>query len=138
MTDRLTQLQDAVDQLAQQFVACFHYVNRHHDLEVLGPKDKVRDVTKGASQLEVEPADPEEFRAGLLELSRDLIVKEQQIEVLISTLPGLDTSEADQEKNVRELEEELKIAEVQRQEAIKEKDQILVKLDEVIRNLRRP
>lgn len=86
----------------------------------------------------MEPADPEEFRAGLLELSRDLIVKEQQIEVLISTLPGLDTSEADQEKNVRELEEELKIAEVQRQEAIKEKDQILVKLDEVIRNLRRP
>ncbi|KAM0327908.1 hypothetical protein ACHAQA_005306 [Verticillium albo-atrum] len=138
MTDRLTQLQDAVDQLAQQFVASFHYVNRHHSLETLGPKDKVREVVKEASQLEVEAADPEEFRAGLLELSRDLILKEQQIEVLISTLPGLDTSEADQQKNVRELEEELKVAEAQRQEAIKEKDQILVKLDEVIRNVRRP
>lgn len=86
----------------------------------------------------VEPLEADQFQAGLLELSRDLILKEQQIEVLISTLPGLDTSEADQEKNVRELEEELKVAEAQRQDAIKEKDQILVKLDEVIRNVRRP
>lgn len=86
----------------------------------------------------MEPVEPAEFQAGLLELSRDLILKEQQIEVLISTLPGLDTSEADQERNVRELEDELKIAEAQRQEALKEKDQILAKLDEVIRNVRRP
>lgn len=86
----------------------------------------------------MEPVEPAEFQAGLLELSRDLILKEQQIEVLISTLPGLDTSEADQERNVRELEDELKIAEAQRQETLKEKDQILAKLDEVIRNVRRP
>jgi mediator of RNA polymerase II transcription subunit 21 len=86
----------------------------------------------------VEPLEPEQFQAGLLELSRDLILKEQQIEVLISTLPGLDTSEADQEKNVRELEEELKVAEAQRQDAIREKDQILAKLDQVIRNVKRP
>lgn len=58
--------------------------------------------------------------------------------MLISTLPGLDTSEADQEKNVKELEEELKVAEAQRQDAIREKNQILAKLDEVIRNVRRP
>jgi mediator of RNA polymerase II transcription subunit 21 len=46
MGDRLTQLQDAVDQLAQQFVATFYYVERHHDLEVLGPKDKIQDIPK--------------------------------------------------------------------------------------------
>ncbi|KAH6687933.1 mediator of RNA polymerase II transcription subunit 21 [Plectosphaerella plurivora] len=138
MTDRLTQLQDAVDQLAQQFVASFHYVNRHHNLDTLGPNDKIRDVKQEPEQREVEPLEPEQFQAGLLELSRDLILKEQQIEVLISTLPGLDTSEADQEKNVRELEEELKVAEAQRQDAIREKDQILAKLDQVIRNVKRP
>lgn len=86
----------------------------------------------------MEPLEPEQFQAGLLELSRDLILKEQQIEVLISTLPGLDTSEVDQEKNVKELEEELKVAEAQRQDAIREKDQILKKLDQVIRGVRRP
>lgn len=68
MGDRLTQLQDAVDQvrvlqlkvhlhfatfhinrplqLAQQFVACIHYVNWRHDLETLGPKDEIRDLGK--------------------------------------------------------------------------------------------
>ncbi len=44
MGDRLTQLQDAVDQLAQQFVASLHYINLHHSLETLGPNDQIRDI----------------------------------------------------------------------------------------------
>ncbi|KAJ4138218.1 RNA polymerase II mediator complex subunit [Fusarium equiseti] len=136
MGDRLTQLQDAVDQLAQQFVACLHYVNKRHDLEILGPNDKVREVKDIPPEVDSLP--PDEFRAGMVELSQDLIVKEQQIEVLISSLPGLDNSEMDQERYIKELEEDLKIAEAQRQEAIKEKDQILSELDGVIRSIRRP
>lgn len=138
MGDRLTQLQDSVDQLAQQFVACLHYVHRRHDLETLGPQDKVRDVKQEQDQKEVDPLPADEFRAGMVELSQDLILKEQQIEVLISSLPGLDNSELDQQKYIRELEEDLKIAEAQRQEAIKEKDQTLAELDAVIRSIRRP
>ncbi|KAI1011024.1 hypothetical protein LB504_002381 [Fusarium proliferatum] len=153
MGDRLTQLQDAVDQLATQFVACLHYVNKRHDLETLGPNDKVREVKdapkEGMSKFMIHPKGdmltssvdslpPDEFRAGMVELSQDLIVKEQQIEVLISSLPGLDNSEMDQERYIKELEEDLKIAEAQRQEAIKEKDQILSELDSVIRSIRRP
>lgn len=60
--DRLTQLQDAVDQvcahfpptlfqhisdktqLAQQFVASIHFAHKRHDLETLGPNDKIRTV----------------------------------------------------------------------------------------------
>ncbi|KAM5348060.1 hypothetical protein ACJ41O_007884 [Fusarium nematophilum] len=136
MGDRLTQLQDAVDQLAQQFVACLHYVNTRHDLETLGPNDKVREVKD--TPKEVDSLPPDEFRAGMVELSQDLILKEQQIEVLISSLPGLDNSEMDQERYIKELEEDLKVAESQRQEAIKEKDQILAELDTVIRSIRRP
>ncbi|KAH7189410.1 mediator complex, subunit Med21 [Fusarium flagelliforme] len=136
MGDRLTQLQDAVDQLAQQFVACLHYVNKRHDLEILGPNDKVREVKDIPPEVDSLPHD--EFRAGMVELSQDLIVKEQQIEVLISSLPGLDNSEMDQERYIKELEEDLKVAEAQRQEAIKEKDQILSELDGVIRSIRRP
>ncbi|CAF3484798.1 RNA polymerase II mediator complex subunit [Fusarium graminearum] len=136
MGDRLTQLQDAVDQLAQQFVACLHYVNKRHDLEILNPNDKIREVKDIPKEVDSLP--PDEFRAGMVELSQDLIVKEQQIEVLISSLPGLDNSEMDQERYIKELEEDLKIAEAQRQEAIKEKDQILAELDGVIRSIRRP
>lgn len=72
------------------------------------------------------------------ELSRDLITKEQQIEYLISMLPGLSNSEQDQERSIKELGEDLKQAESQRQEALKERDQILAELDRVIRSIRRP
>jgi mediator of RNA polymerase II transcription subunit 21 len=74
----------------------------------------------------------------LSELSRDLVIKEQQIEVLISMLPGLQNSEKDQERYIKELEDDLKLAESQRQEALKERDQILAELDDVIRSIRRP
>jgi mediator of RNA polymerase II transcription subunit 21 len=74
----------------------------------------------------------------LSELSRDLVIKEQQIEVLISMLPGLQNSEKDQERYIKELEDDLKSAESQRQEALKERDQILAELDDVIRSIRRP
>ncbi len=86
----------------------------------------------------VDPLPPHDFKAGQLELARDLIYKEQQIEVLISSLPGLDNSEQDQERFIKELEEELRVAETQRQEAIREKDETLAKLNRVVRGIRRP
>ncbi|KAI1196205.1 mediator of RNA polymerase II transcription subunit 21 [Nemania serpens] len=139
MGDRLTQLQDAVDQLATQFIASINYINQHHSLEILGPRDQIVVIPKqDADQREVDPHPEEVFRAALVELAQDLITKEQQIELLISILPGLDNSEQDQERNIRELEEELKVAEAQRQEAIKEREVTLAKLDTVIRSIRRP
>ncbi|PHH54158.1 Mediator of RNA polymerase II transcription subunit 21 [Ceratocystis fimbriata CBS 114723] len=138
MSDNLTQLQDAVDQLAQQFVACIHFVNKRHDLELLDETDQVRDGKNEVEEKEVDPLPAEDFRAGLVELARDLILTEQQIEVLISSLPGLSSTEKDQEVNIRELEEELRAAEAQRQQAIKEKDAVLANLDRVIMNIRRP
>ncbi|KAK8105923.1 uncharacterized protein PG998_003606 [Apiospora kogelbergensis] len=137
MGDRLTQLQDAVDELAQQFVACIHYVHRHHNLETLGPNDEIRVLPKDAEQ-EVDSHPAETFKAAQVELAQDLITKEQQIEYLISILPGLDNSERDQERNIKELEDELKLAEAQHQEAIQEKKDIMSNLDEVIRSIRRP
>ncbi|KAI0458731.1 mediator of RNA polymerase II transcription subunit 21 [Xylaria acuta] len=139
MGDRLTQLQDAVDQLATQFIASINYINQHHSLETLGPRDQIVVIPKQeADQQEVDPHPEDVFRAALVELAQDLITKEQQIELLISILPGLDNSEQDQERNIRELEEELKVAEAQRQEAIKEHEETLAKTNAVIRSIRRP
>ncbi|KAI0489760.1 mediator of RNA polymerase II transcription subunit 21 [Xylaria cf. heliscus] len=139
MGDRLTQLQDAVDQLATQFIASINYINQHHSLETLGPRDQIVVIPKQeADQQEVDPHPEDVFRAALVELAQDLITKEQQIELLISMLPGLDNSEQDQERNIRELEEELKVAEAQRQEAIKEHEETLSKINSVIRSIRRP
>lgn len=85
----------------------------------------------------VEPVPIDEFRLGQEELARDLVYKEQQIEYLAGRLPGLENSEQDQERLVRELEEELKVAEVQRKEAVRERDEMLAKLDSVIQSIRR-
>lgn len=86
----------------------------------------------------VESIPADEFRQGQEELARDLVYKEQQIEYLIGSLPGLENTEQDQERLIRELEEELKVAEVQRKEAVRERDEMLSKLDGVIRTIKRP
>ncbi len=86
----------------------------------------------------VDPKPADVFNAGQRELARDMILKEQQIEVLISQLPGLENSEKDQEQMIRQLEEELKAAEEARKEAVKEKEEVLEKLESVIRSVKRP
>ncbi|KAK0643512.1 mediator complex, subunit Med21 [Cercophora newfieldiana] len=136
MGDRLTQLQQAVDQLANQFIATFYFLERHHDLEQFGPNDKIPDL-KPEQPKEVETLDPQTFQQGQLELARDLILKEQQIEFLISSLPGLDNSERDQHQSIKELEEELSSAEAQRLEAAKEKEEVLAKIDALLKSIRR-
>lgn len=59
-------------QLAQQFVACLHFVHRRHDLEVLGPNDKVRDVKQEPIQKEGEVA--ENQKTSLIVLVLTLVV----------------------------------------------------------------
>ncbi|KAL4920190.1 mediator complex, subunit Med21 [Aspergillus aurantiobrunneus] len=54
------------------------------------------------------PDSPRTFAARQRELARDLVIKEQQIEYLISVLPGIGSSEAEQEGRIRELEGELR------------------------------
>jgi mediator of RNA polymerase II transcription subunit 21 len=41
-------------------------------------------------------------------------------------------------QSIKDLEEELRVAETQRLDAVKEKDEVLAKLDQVLRNIRRP
>ncbi|GAB1318825.1 RNA polymerase II mediator complex subunit [Madurella fahalii] len=137
MADRLTQLQESMDQLYTMFIAAFYYIERHHDLKTFGPGDKIPDL-KAEQPKEVETLDPETFKAGQLEIARDLITKEQQIEYLISTLPGLDNSERDQLQMIRDLEEEIAAAEAQRLEAVKERDEVLKRLDGLVRGIERP
>ena len=49
----------------------------------------------------------------------------------------MDNSEKEQRQFIKDLEEELKVAEVQRLEAVKEKEEVLAKLDEILRGIRR-
>lgn len=58
--------------------------------------------------------------------------------MIISTLPGLENTEEDQNRYIRELEEELRVAEAQRQDAVREMNVVQERLDQVIRGTMRP
>jgi mediator of RNA polymerase II transcription subunit 21 len=71
------------------------------------------------------------------ELARDLVLKEQQVEILINSLPGIRSSEADQERRMRELEFELREVEAERAKAETEREALVEGLGRVIGGVKR-
>src|ERR1700761_4858734 len=137
MADRLTQLQDCLDDLLTQMYASLSYIQIRHPYGDIPGQPSQEPVpiapqsapttpavaalpnggtSKQKQQPEAEksgepkapstppPEDPQVFDTALRELARDLVLKEQQIEYLINSLPGIGNSEADQEQRMRELE----------------------------------
>lgn len=87
-----------------------------------------------------EPLPPEEpaaFNATLRELAQDLILKEQQIEYIVNSLPGIGNSEADQERRMAELEQELRAVEEERRKKEIEREDMVDLLGEVIGKVKR-
>ncbi|KAI9731156.1 MAG: RNA polymerase II mediator complex subunit [Cirrosporium novae-zelandiae] len=80
---------------------------------------------------------PDLFASRLDELATDLVQKEQQIEKLIARLPGIGSSAKEQEDRIRVLEAELQEAEEERIKAAGEREDVLARLDEVVRGVRR-
>lgn len=83
------------------------------------------------------PETPVAFESAMRELAQDLVVKEQQIEYLVNSLPGIGTSEAQQERRMRELEVELRAAEKERAAAEVEKETMVEGLGKVLVGVRR-
>jgi len=83
------------------------------------------------------PDDPEVFQASLRELARDLILKEQQIEYLITVLPGIGNSERDQNERIHALETELRQVEEERKVAMRSKEDMLGVLSELAASCKR-
>lgn len=79
-----------------------------------------------------QPDSPHTFASRQRELARDLIIKEQQIEYLISVLPGIGASEAEQEAKIRELETQLRGVEQERSAKVLELKKLRGKLENVL------
>lgn len=85
-----------------------------------------------------EPHTSAVFNVKLREMAQDLVLREQQIEYLINSLPGMGNSEADQERRMRELELELKEADAERARAETVREGLEQGLGKVIMAGRRP
>ncbi|KAI5359013.1 Putative mediator complex, subunit Med21, mediator complex, subunit Med7/Med21 [Septoria linicola] len=170
MADRLTQLQDCLDDLLTHMYASLHYTYHRHpygtipgqpqgpDFRLAGDKEdddkedkkekekKLQNDAAAAANGEVvkptepstpAPETPAKFNENLRELAQHLVLKEQQIEYIINSLPGIGNSEVDQEKRMRELERELREVEERRERKEREKEELVDLLGEVIGKVKR-
>lgn len=128
-----------------QMFACVRYIDTHHSPgtfpdQPVPPSQNEKDSSTATAPADApqEPDSPELFQSRLQELATDLVRKEQQIEALISVLPGVGSSSSKQEQRMRELDRELRAVEGERVEALKEKEALLRSVDQVIVGIRRP
>lgn len=97
-------------------------------------ENAAQNSTQPTQTTEAPPAQPtkEQFEEDLKEMAKDLVVKSQQIELLIANLPGVNSSEAEQVQRMKDLERELEELEGERLQAVKEKALLLKKVEEKI------
>jgi mediator of RNA polymerase II transcription subunit 21 len=148
MADRLTQLQDSMEQLFTQMFATLTYIDARHPSVSIPPQVDQHihntNASSDAPTTEIDPnnrhnpePNPQVFQDTMRELARDLVVKQAQIEALIESLPGLGRSREMQEWRIEELEAELGRVEVERVEARREREALLRRVEGRIVGARR-
>jgi mediator of RNA polymerase II transcription subunit 21 len=102
-----------------------------------GPVQQTDGQNGGREPSTPSPETQYTFNNALRELAQDLILKEQQIEYIVNSLPGIGNSEADQERRMRELEVELRQVEEERARKEVERENMIDLLGEVIGKVKR-
>lgn len=146
-TDKLTQLQAEINQLLIQFFSTYSYNAQRHPLESpaeipglaftalkqteAGPEDT--DPTKTAYPL--QPVEQKVFDEAQEELAGDLVLKTQQIQRLISDLPGIDQDQSQQAEGIRKLVLEVEVMDRARRVKRNEMRQLVKRLDAVVEGM---
>lgn len=103
-----------------------------------GPSDPPPAISiDGDDEAPPRPDSPDTFRAAIHELSRDLVTKEQRIEFLIRNLPGCHRTVEEQEARIKELDVELRDLEEEVKRAEGERTEMLKQVESVIMGVRR-
>ncbi|AMD19228.1 HBR327Cp [Eremothecium sinecaudum] len=127
MTDRLTQLQQCLGQIVEQFGSAVNYVDRNHDFE---PHNELEDKL---TDPQATIASPDDFERNIDELTTDMILKTRQIIKLIDSLPGFDVSAEEQLHRIDVLQGQLMKVEEEKIEAVKRKGRLLKAVDGLIK-----
>ena len=78
-----------------------------------------------------------DYQITLRELAQDLVVKEQQIEMLVKDMPGLNRSQNDQEARMKNLEAEAQTLEAQAKDVDQERELLIKRVEETMMRIRR-
>ncbi|GAO45925.1 hypothetical protein G7K_0171-t1 [Saitoella complicata NRRL Y-17804] len=136
MTDRITQLQTAVNDAVNQYHSALNYLHTQHQPSSLSGEGLI------AEHLGETPAAPaqevEKIGDAKRELARDMIVKHKQIDALIDSLPGVGVTEGEQYARLRLLEGELQRIDQEYAQLLGDKDVLQNKLDDLIPKQRAP
>ncbi|ORY18607.1 mediator complex, subunit Med21 [Clohesyomyces aquaticus] len=153
MADILTQIQDELDMLLHQMASVLSVIKERapsspipgqpvhpslseQDGHTQSASHPTQTTTQQSGSTQSAGASTQQtqqsFTDDLKELSRDLVLKEQQIELLISRLPGVGTSQKEQMERMKEVEKQLEDIERERNSAVKERAALLEKVENLI------
>ncbi|KAJ2743250.1 hypothetical protein GGI20_003878 [Coemansia sp. BCRC 34301] len=126
--DRVTQLQDSIDQQCQMLFSSLHYLHKKAGMVQVGPDIPVTNQNTGADQ-------PDEFTARTREIANDICCQAKKIDALIESLPGVSVSEAEQEREFASLNEENEQASRELSEATKQAQALLRDISATLRTI---
>ncbi|KIV98005.1 hypothetical protein PV10_01699 [Exophiala mesophila] len=149
--DILTQLQTCYDQLLTQLFSTLSYLSQRHPLihPIPDPNDpytnpptqdghdNTNTIAPGLEDTDrapypLRPVAPSTFENAQQELAEDLVLKTQQIELLIARLPGIGLGENQQREEIEKLSVKVREMEERRKAKRKEMREYVKKLDDVV------
>ncbi|KAF8880920.1 hypothetical protein CPB84DRAFT_1792267 [Gymnopilus junonius] len=125
--DRITQLQDAIQQLLMIMSNTVAYLTSRSNFVQVSPEIP---ITKQRNPDKFDP--PDVFEANQKELVTDLIVKAKQIEYLINSLPEPEPEE-EQAKRLQELEDEMTVANAEYIRAVNRAKDLHTQISDILR-----
>ncbi|CAG8469765.1 6371_t:CDS:2 [Paraglomus occultum] len=136
--DRLTQLQDALDQMARLFSLSVNYLSqREHTILLSANVVQILIVQRHSSVFffllrQAHVQDPAEFKKVQHDLVTDICRKAKQVEILIDNLPGATRTEEEQLESISQLEKELQEANENYRKAVQTAESLLEQITEAI------
>ncbi|KAJ2401525.1 hypothetical protein GGI23_001341 [Coemansia sp. RSA 2559] len=126
--DRVTQLQDSIDEQCQMLFNSLGYLHRKAGMAQVAPDIPI-------TQQNTNSASKDEFSARTQEIANDICCQAKKIDALIDSLPGVSVSESDQEREFVELGKEDEAATRELEEAGREARALLKEISSTLREI---
>ncbi|KAJ2654305.1 hypothetical protein IWW48_006192 [Coemansia sp. RSA 1200] len=126
--DRVTQLQDSIDDQCQMLFNSLGYLHRKAGMVQVTPDIPV-------TQQNANSASAEEFKTRTREIANDICRQAKKIDALIDSLPGVSVSKSDQEKEFVELSKEDEAATHELEEAGREARALLQEISGTLKEI---